>query len=158
MSKYACLRCGMGCKETLYQIGEYLFGLYLEPSEISKFPDEVVFPMFGHGQPIEITAYQLGVNRCPNYEEVGGLGTCKVHVDRPLVCRAYPVLSPFNVSKRCPAVAQAVDGVDADSLKPELAAHRKKLELMMSRKESQWLWPLNKKEWIPVPSKVEINA
>jgi Fe-S-cluster containining protein len=143
----------MGCKDTLYQAGDHLFGLYLEPSEIAQFPSDVVFPLFGHGVPVEITAYQLGVNRCPNYEESGGLGTCKVYADRPLVCRAFPVLGPFNVAKRCPAVAQAVDGVDSDSLGAEIEAHRKKIECMMSRKETQWVWPLNKREWIPMERK-----
>lgn len=154
MSKYSCARCGMGCKETLYQVGDYLFGLYLEPSEISRFPGEAVFPLFGHGRPVEVIAYQLGVNRCPNYGEVDGFGTCNVHAERPLVCRAFPVIGPFKVSKRCPAVARATDGVDADSLKPELEAHRKKIECLMARKESQWMWPLNKREWIPMENTV----
>lgn len=153
MSRFVCSRCGLCCKDTLYQAGDYRFGLYLEPSEIAKFPVEAVFPLFGHGQPVEVTAYQLGVNRCPNYEESGGVGKCGIHADRPLVCRAFPVLGPSKVSQRCPAVAQAVDGVDADSLGSELDAHRKKIECMMSRKESEWVWPLNKREWLPMENR-----
>jgi Fe-S-cluster containining protein len=138
----------MCCKETLYQVGDYLFGIYLEPSEITQFPDGAVFPFFGRGRPVEITAYQLGVNLCPNYDESGGLGRCKVHADRPLVCRSFPVLGPFKVSSRCPVIRQAADGVDADSLGPELEAHLKKIECMMARPENEWVWPLNKREWI----------
>lgn len=150
MSKFACSRCGKCCKETFYQAGDYLFGIYLEPSEITKFPDGAVFPLFGRGQPVEVTAYQLGINRCPNYEESGGLGRCKVYADRPLICKSYPVLGRFKVSSHCPVIQQATDGVDADSLGPELEAHSKKIEYMMLRAENEWIWPLNKREWIPL--------
>jgi Fe-S-cluster containining protein len=154
MSKFACSRCGRCCKETFYRSQEHLFGMYLDPSEIGNFPAEVVFPLFGRGKPVVATAYQLGVNRCPHYREEAGLGGCGIYDSRPLSCRAFPVFGHLLVSAHCPVVREAKDGVDRDSLGPELEAHRKKVEFMMSRQENEWVWPLNRREWLPIGARV----
>lgn len=161
MGKFECARCGNCCRETIAASpGGDLFGLYLEPDEIHLFPAEQVFPLLGRGDPITIVAYQLGVNRCPNYvEENGlGLGRCRIYAERPLVCAAYPITSRQSVSSRCPGVKLQKDGIDADSVQAELAAHTKKLEGMVSQEPATWIWPLNKKCWIPLVSDVYFPA
>ncbi len=151
MGKFECTRCGNCCRETLAETPEgHLFGLYLEPNEIGRFPKEMVFPLLGRGDPVTIVAYQLGVNRCPNYAEESGLGRCRIYADRPLVCAAFPITSRRSVSPRCPGVQKQKDGIDPDSVQGELAAHTKKLDGMVSREPAMFIWPLDKKRWIPL--------
>lgn len=150
MGKFRCTGCGGCCKRLLNDRSGRLFGLYLDPSETRLFPSDVVFPLLGTGNPVEITAYQLGVNQCVHYEEAGGVGRCRIHAERPVACRAYPVIGAFEVTDQCLAVRQSPEGIDRDSLSDELAAHNKKIEQMLERPETQWVWPLDRREWIPI--------
>lgn len=150
MGRFQCTRCGRCCKETLFSTGKYLFGLYLDPAEASWFPKESVFPLLGRGDPPVATAFQLGLNRCPNFEDSGGTGACRIYPNRPLSCIAYPVISPTKVAPGCPGVERSGDGVDPESLSIEMAAHYRKTEQMISRPDNQWFWPLNLRQWIPM--------
>lgn len=127
----------------------FTFGIYLEPKDVGNFPEGTVFPLFGKGTPIEVTAYQLGVNRCPNYQVQDGQGRCIIYKSRPLACKAFPVVSRTQVSRACPVVAQAVEGIDTDSLTGEIEAHREKMSKFLSPAD-EWMWPLNKKQWIRI--------
>lgn len=150
MGRWACARCGACCKELLSQDGGHLFGIYLDPSEAGFFPKDAVSPLLGRGDPIVITAYQLNVNRCPNYAEESGVGSCAIREHRPLVCRAFPVVSRFRVSTVCPGVRRLDGEVDRDSLKPELEAHGKKLSQAVEMPDNEWVWPLNVKRWVRI--------
>lgn len=151
MGKFQCTRCGGCCKALLDGRSGHLFGLFLDPSEIGLFPEGTVFPLLGSGTPVQATAYQLGVNRCPHYEEdPAGLGRCGIRERRPLACRAFPVISRFSVSGSCRSVRQNPDGLDRGSLKDELEAHDRKLGQMLERPQTEWVWPLELGRWIPV--------
>jgi Fe-S-cluster containining protein len=149
---FKCNQCG-ACEESLLATAAdgNVFGLYLEPHEIDRFPREVVFPLSGYGDPIVITAYQLGVNNCPHYDKSGGVGRCRIYERRPLTCAAFPILARNKVSAVCPSVRKLTDGVDVASVRPELAAHQSKLDAKLARPPDEWVWPLNKKCWIPLP-------
>lgn len=151
--KWSCTRCGKCCASTLATAADgSVFGIYLEPSEIDRFPAADVFPLLGRGDPVVVTAYQLGQNRCPNYEEAqDGTGRCRIHETRPLTCRSFPVLGRARVDNRCLGVKKITGGIDADSLAGELAAHQEKLVRMTERPPDDWIWPLNLKRWIPLP-------
>jgi Fe-S-cluster containining protein len=127
-----------------------MIGLYLEPSEIKYFPTEIVFPLLGRGDPIEITAYQLGVARCVNYVEEAGVGRCAIYENRPRHCKSFPVVSRYKVAGACRGIARITDGVDRESLKDELAAHQEKLDLALAAPPNEFIWPLNIRDWVPI--------
>lgn len=152
--KWECSRCGKCCAETLATTADgNVFGIYLEPAEVDRFPAVDVFPLLGRGDPVVVTAYQLGVNRCPNYkEEKNGSGRCGIYERRPLTCASFPVLGRTKVDVRCLGVKKlSPEGIDADSITSELAAHQEKLARMLERTPDEWIWPLNLKRWIPLP-------
>lgn len=151
--RFSCTRCGACCKSLLATIDGKLLGLYLDPSEIKSFPQDVIFPLVGHGNPVEITAYQLGVNRCPNFVEENGVGKYSIYATRPRICRAFPVISRYKVTESCPGIARLKNGATRESLKDEIAAHQEKLDYAMTVPKNEWIWPLNKKEWVPIEEK-----
>lgn len=152
MGRFNCTRCGGCCKATLFTNAQgNTVGLWLNPSETSLFPAEVVTPMAGHGNPIQVTAYQLSVNRCPHYEESpSGVGRCFIYNRRPTACRSFPVISRHRVSGACAAISRIKDGVEPDSLTAELAAHDEEVAYDLSQPEPEWVWPLNERRWVPL--------
>lgn len=155
-NKFKCAQCGRCCTNTLFFKNGNLFGPYLDPSEIDRFPADVIFPLLGRGDPIVVTAYQLGVNRCPNYAEENGVGRCGIYERRPKTCVAFPVIGRLNVTDACPTVRAMRDGIDADSLTRELAAHQEKLDQMLGAPPNEFAWPLNKKCWVPLNETREV--
>jgi Fe-S-cluster containining protein len=156
VAKFVCTRCGGCCASLLTTTPDgHIFGIYLEPSEIDRFPADAIFPLCARGplDSLVVTAYQLGANRCPNFEEHDGVGKCLIHERRPIVCRAYPVISRYRVSPACLAVKRA-DGIDLASLTEEMAAHQKKLDRLLCQPPNEWVWPLNKKCWVPIQNGV----
>lgn len=159
MGRFECARCGKACRDTIWtNAGGDLFGLYLDAAEAERFPKDLIFPLLGRGDPIIATAWQLGVNSCPHYHEEGGLAKCAIYPNRPKICAAFPVTSRTTVSPHCTAIRKLVDGADADSLRNEIAAHQEKLEAMVSREPDEWMWPLNRKCWIPIVTGVYSNT
>lgn len=127
------------------------------PQEVHLFPKERVFPLFGGGEPFKVEAYQLGVARCPNYTEDSlGLGGCGVYESRPRACRAYPVIASTasvvvaQPDARCPGV-RALPQVSGKFFSSEMAAYTQRLiDELHQGDQIQWMWPLNKQEWVPV--------
>lgn len=131
------------------------FGMYLSAEEKKLFPEELVVPLFGAGEPVQPVAYQLAVDRCPHYQEEGGLGSCAIYDRRPLVCRAFPVTSRATVSPHCPSVrAASQDGLDADSLAPELQAHDEKIRVAADGPVPEWGKAVNEVAWQRLRPKV----
>jgi Fe-S-cluster containining protein len=153
--RFSCTRCGGCCKSLLTTVDGKLLGLYLDPSEIKSFPQDVIFPLVGHGKLPTITAYQLGVNRCPNFVEENGVGKCSIHTTRPRICRAFPVISRYKVAESCAGIARLKNGATRESLKGEIAAHEEKLDYAMTVPTNEWIWPLNKKEWVRIEEKID---
>lgn len=112
---FECTRCGACCKG-VDDCGDSATGEPADEHTATVFPDEVrtlqasagdeydwrdvARPMpFGlvenddgtrEGETFE---WALGTDACGDcvfYEEVGGVGACAVHDDRPLICRTYP--------------------------------------------------------------------
>ncbi len=146
----------MCCKVTMVTTeGGRRFGMYLSPEEKKLFPEELVVPLFGVGEPVQPVAYQLAVDRCPHYQEEGGLGSCAIYDRRPLVCRAFPVTSRATVSPHCPSVrAASQDGLDADSLAPELQAHDEKIRVAADGPVPEWGKAVNEVAWQRLRPKV----
>ncbi len=131
------------------------FGMYLSAEEKKLFPEELVVPLFGVGEPVQPVAYQLAVDRCPHYQEESGLGSCAIYDRRPLVCRAFPVTSRATVSPHCPSVrAASQDGLDADSLAPELQAHDEKIRVAADGPVPEWGKAVNEVAWQRLRPKV----
>lgn len=152
MGAWACTRCGGCCKRLLFTSPEgRTIGLWLMPSETGLFPPEAVFPLAGHGSPVEVTAYQLGVDRCPHYRESpSGFGECGIHDRRPTACRAFPVLSRYRVSTACLAVSRIHDGVEPGSLAAEMEAHGREVAHDLSHPPPDCVWPLDERRWVPL--------
>lgn len=85
-------------------------GLRLFAWEARRFPGEELEPLLavadGARDALLPAAYVYPVERCTHYDEEAG---CTVHEDRPLVCRAYPLLAAggeggleVGVSEACP--------------------------------------------------------
>lgn len=146
----------MCCKVTMVTAeGGRRFGMYLSAEEKKLFPEELVVPLFGAGEPVQPVAYQLAVDRCPHYQEEGGLGSCAIYDRRPLVCRAFPVTSRATVSPHCPSVrAASQDGLDADSLAPELQAHDEKIRVAADGPVPEWGKAVNEVAWQRLRPKV----
>ncbi|MFH1327995.1 MAG: YkgJ family cysteine cluster protein [Candidatus Bathyarchaeota archaeon] len=97
---FKCLRCGHCCQNLLTDVNDELKGLGLTLEETKLFPEKFVSPSYGIGYggkdgPKHILLYQLTVKQCPHLSE-GNL--CKIHEERPLACRAFPLESvgPFG--------------------------------------------------------------
>lgn len=105
-------------------------GLRVFSWEAPEFPRDRLDPLLcladAQRDRLVALAYELDAAVCPNYDEAVG---CTIYEDRPLVCRAYPLLvvdgdggPEVAVSGRCPgkvAVQAAAD--DAERPEPVLA-------------------------------------
>jgi Fe-S-cluster containining protein len=75
-----------------------LYGLLLvSKDETNLFPKELVFPSASVGidknnpsKPERVLTYQLNANVCPHVTEKN---TCRIYERRPLICRAFPLIS-----------------------------------------------------------------
>lgn len=171
MIDFNCSRCGKCCTNILTNINGNTFGLYLSVDDSTLFPSEVVFPLFGRGDPIQIKAYQLGVNQCPHFQLGNSVGSCLIHEKKPLACRTFPLLSYDRFSKKlvlcksCPVVKTAYDKgeeFNKDSLISEISANNQKIEQLIKEitdnNQDEYMWPINKKEWIKISDIYEKNG
>ena len=107
--------------------------------------------------PSEIVAYQLGVQPCPNLKEVNGIIECNIYNNRPYTYRAYPLIqfehNQVGLSPMCSFVKDILKKIvclDSSSFKDEIKTHNKKLKQLDVIKKANYMWPLNKKQWVPV--------
>jgi Fe-S-cluster containining protein len=92
--KFKCLKCAHCCRNLFKDNEGITAGLALSPEETKLFPDNLVSPHtgigWGNSGPKYIISYQLNVNVCPHLSEDN---SCKIHDERPAVCRAFPLIS-----------------------------------------------------------------
>lgn len=105
---FACHQCGACCtglreRGSPRGFAELAPGVYREPGEgglrvfaweTEVFPDERLSPLLvvadGARRERVVLAYELRADECPNFEP--DTDRCSVYADRPLVCRAFPLL------------------------------------------------------------------
>lgn len=105
-------------------------GLRVFAWEAREFPSDRLDPLLcladAHRDRLVALAYELDATVCPNYDDAVG---CTIYEDRPLVCRAYPLLVVHGdegpevaVSARCPGKVTVQAAADeAERPEPVLA-------------------------------------
>lgn len=122
------------------------YGIYLSPEETSLFPAVSVFPLFKRNG--DVTAYQVGVDICPNLQADG---KCGIYETRPLVCRTYPVHDRTILRSDCVFISEHQgEGINVNSLSAELESFREQERQAMSTPRNEWKWPLNLRRWVEV--------
>lgn len=140
---FECHRCGTCCTnlQDLWSDGQAPFtslageriyrlptpgGLRVFAWEADRFPTDRLEPLLvvadDQRGKLVVLAYELDEVVCPNYAE--GVG-CTIYADRPMVCRAYPLLvvegeagPEVAISGRCPGHV-AVEQAAAEAERPE---------------------------------------
>lgn len=103
-------------------------GLRLFPWEARRFPSDRLEPLLAvpcaRRERLVALAYVLGEDTCPHYED-----GCTIHADRPLVCRAYPLLvvegsdgPEVAASALCPARVPVTGAVSVSARPHEVLA------------------------------------
>jgi Fe-S-cluster containining protein len=144
---FKCTQCGECCKRltsTFPDGNDY--GLYLSPDETHLFARETVFPLFRRGG--EITAYQVGVNECPNLQLDG---KCGIHDQRPLACRAYPIHDRGILRSDCKFISEhQTEEINWNSFHDELTAFNEQEAQAETSPVNEYKWPLNLRTWVEV--------
>jgi Fe-S-cluster containining protein len=123
---FECTRCGACCKaaEGCDDDGDGdAHTATVFPDEVRRLQDatghdwrDVARPMpYGlgagddpSGETFEWALQTDACGDCAFYEESGGVGTCTVHADRPLICRTYPFSVALGGTSQ--PMGEAVDG------------------------------------------------
>lgn len=112
---FNCVRCGHCCTRIRGPTWGQVHGLTLLPSEIDRFPKELIKPMYRYSlddpfTPGRVFMYQLDTEVCPRYDREEG---CRIYADRPTLCRAFPMEITFTrvmMNDKCPQVKRLVKG------------------------------------------------
>jgi Fe-S-cluster containining protein len=87
VTPFPCSKCGKCC--TRITQGEWK-GISLFPWETHLFPEKDIKPSLGLGTPetpdFKTILYTYTAQKCSHLEEK----QCKIHTQRPLVCKSYP--------------------------------------------------------------------
>lgn len=141
---FECHRCGACCTNlrgrgrTLTEFQRWADGLvYRLPTEgglrvfaweAGPFPDERLEPMLAVAEPgrdqLVVLAYELQADVCPLYDT--DEAACTIYEDRPLVCRAFPLLVGEG-SEGLEVAASSLCGARVELAAPDGAAPREAL-------------------------------
>jgi len=104
---FQCLRCGYCCRSLFRYCLGFKSSLTLLPSETKHFPRNLIVPKEGIGRkgrsrirPKRIILFQLNTSVCPH---VSKTNECEIYDERPLICRAYPLLL-FGMDTVCTSI------------------------------------------------------
>jgi Fe-S-cluster containining protein len=158
--QFKCERCGFCCRTLLENDPDYLIGLSLFPDEVKLFDPKIIAPFtaFGINKPTNITSYQLTVATCPHINEAN---QCKIYENRPLVCKAFPIIPEFPNSKiapKCPQISHHTsyrengsslfDAEESENAVREIYI-RGFTEMQNTEKGSKlWVYDLATKRWL----------
>jgi Fe-S-cluster containining protein len=160
--KFKCERCGYCC-ETLFDTDQQpLAGLTLLPEEIDRFDSKLIQPFIAKGntEPTTILLYQLVLGRCPYLSKEK---TCKIYRERPLVCKAFPLiytLGRSDLGAKCPQISHRLEYQEGKLVSfenPQLEETMQILEKKMGelrenvRKEKSrlWIYDFIMRKWFP---------
>jgi len=170
-----CLRCGECCRHLVNEVEGWgvVNGLLLLEHEKSLFPASLVRPQWGvslegEKQPRETITYQLSAMRCRHLSADG----CGVHEERPLMCRAFPLVvaswdpPSISLSARCTFVKEsAPDGringlVDrfVSSLEYRAASALANILRIQARTvpaDIYWNYDLKTESWVRFPHPID---
>jgi Fe-S-cluster containining protein len=157
--QFKCEKCGFCCRTLLQYESEYLVGLSLFPEETKLFDPKIVVPFmaFGISEPTTITSYQLTVAVCPHINE---RNECNIYENRPLICKAFPIIPAFPHTKlapKCPQISHhstyrengntLFDDKQCEDAIQEISV-RVMTRIQREKGAKLWLYDLTTKKWI----------
>ena len=158
--QFRCEKCGFCCRTLLQDEPDSIIGLSLFPEEVTLFDPKIIAPFmaFGINEPTVVTSYQLTVAACPHISEKN---ECKIYEDRPLICKAFPIIPAFPntmLAPNCPQISHQPNyrengSVIFDDEQAEDAVQEINLRIMRrlhnrEKGSKLWLYDLATKKWI----------
>jgi Fe-S-cluster containining protein len=174
-TSFACLKCGICCRSLKTKQNPFSLGLFLFPKEAellnqlgeARNVKLTIFPQQGVTtkretdvkKPEKVFSYQLADPICPFLD--GETNKCAIYDQRPVACRAFPVLTPSplvlipecawvknNVPSLRPYVPMpwAGEGLD-DEIRNASRITNWNLKWLKDAREV-WVFDLQTKRWI----------